>query len=214
MISFPDRTESFSDNDGYQLAALLLSLEFVLFEDKFQGFSQVRDSLFLGLALADGLRQLYASSCIVTRFFILPETNSEGALNHFQSVSCTSQASIFTCRSRSQQMDLGDIITIFQAVMQSQFQRPRPKWSQECGEDTLQAIESMPTYHASTSATPITRILTGYQDWVLPHLPPLVLTFRVSRRRSDPPEGYHHAHGSWLEISFARQITGGMRMGE
>jgi hypothetical protein len=98
MISFPDRTGSFSDNDGYQLAALLLSFGFVLFEDKFQGFSQVRDGLFLGLALADGLRQLYASSRIVPRFFILPDTNSEDALNHFQSVSCTWQASIFTCR--------------------------------------------------------------------------------------------------------------------
>ena len=101
MISFPDRTGSLSDNDRYQLAALLLGFGLVLFEDKFKGFSQVRDGLFLGLALADGLRQLDASSCIVTRFFILPKTNSEGALNHFQSVPCTWQARIFRfCRLR------------------------------------------------------------------------------------------------------------------
>jgi hypothetical protein len=98
MISLPDRTGSRSDNDGYQLAAFLLGFGVVLFEDKFKGFSQVRDGLFLGLALADGLRQLDASSCIVTRFFILPKANGEGALNHFQSASCRWQASIFTCR--------------------------------------------------------------------------------------------------------------------
>ena len=63
MISFPDGTGSLSDNDGYQLAAFLLCFGLVLFEDKFQGFLQVLDGLFLGLALADGLRQFDASSC-------------------------------------------------------------------------------------------------------------------------------------------------------
>jgi hypothetical protein len=41
--------------------------------------------------------------------------------------------------------ELMDIITILQTVMRSQFQRLRPKWSQEFGEETLQAIESMVT---------------------------------------------------------------------
>jgi len=105
MISFPDRTGSLSDNDGYQLVAFLLGFGLVLFEDKFKGFSQVRDRLFLGLALANDLRQLDTSSCIVARFFILPKTNSEGALNHSQSASCRWQASIFTCRLR----ELGEL---------------------------------------------------------------------------------------------------------
>jgi hypothetical protein len=61
-------------------------------------------------------------------------------------------------------MDLGDIITILQVVMQSQFLRLRPGLSQEHGEDTLQAIESMPAYYPSTPATPIARMPTGYQD--------------------------------------------------
>jgi len=98
MISFPARIGSFLDNDGYQLAAFLLGFGLVFFEDKSKGFSQVRNGLFLGLALADGLRQLDASSCVVTRFLILPKTNSESALTHFQSVSSVLQASISTCR--------------------------------------------------------------------------------------------------------------------
>ena len=65
MISLPDRMGSFSDNDGYQLAAFLLSFRLVFLKDKFKGFLQIRQSLFLGLALADGLRQLDASSRIV-----------------------------------------------------------------------------------------------------------------------------------------------------
>jgi hypothetical protein len=51
--------------------------------------------------------------------------------------------------------ELRDIVTMLQTVMQSQFERLRPRWSQEYGEDTLQAIESMPTYYPSTSATHI-----------------------------------------------------------
>jgi hypothetical protein len=42
--------------------------------------------------------------------------------------------------------ELRDIITVLQAVMRSQFQRLRPKWRREFGEETLQAIESMLTY--------------------------------------------------------------------
>jgi hypothetical protein len=51
--------------------------------------------------------------------------------------------------------ELRDIVMMLQTVMRSQFQRLRPRWSQEYGENTLQAIESMPTYYPSTSATPI-----------------------------------------------------------
>ena len=65
MISFPDKTGSFSDNDGYQLVAFLLGFGLVLCEDEFKGFPQIGDGLFLGLALADGLRQLDASSRII-----------------------------------------------------------------------------------------------------------------------------------------------------
>ena len=43
MISFPDRTWSFSDKDGYQLAAFPLGFGFVLFEDEFKGFPQIGD---------------------------------------------------------------------------------------------------------------------------------------------------------------------------
>jgi hypothetical protein len=42
--------------------------------------------------------------------------------------------------------ELRDTVTILQTVMWSQFQRLRPKWSQQIGEETLQAIENMPTY--------------------------------------------------------------------
>jgi len=42
--------------------------------------------------------------------------------------------------------ELRDIVTMLQTVMQSQFRRLRLRWSQEYGEETLQAIESMPTY--------------------------------------------------------------------
>jgi hypothetical protein len=57
--------------------------------------------------------------------------------------------------------ELADIVTILQTVMRLQFQRLRPKWTQEYGEDTLQAIESMPTYYPSASVTPIARMRTG-----------------------------------------------------
>ena len=48
--------------------------------------------------------------------------------------------------------ELGDIVTILQTVMRSQFQRLRPKWSREFGEETLQAIESMCDYQYTFSA--------------------------------------------------------------
>jgi len=56
--------------------------------------------------------------------------------------------------------ELRDIIKVLQAVMRSQFQRLRPKWEREFGEEALQAVESMPTYYPSSSATPIARMLT------------------------------------------------------
>jgi hypothetical protein len=67
MISFPESLRQ----DEYQLAAFLLGLGLVLFEDKFKCFSQVRDGLLLGLALACGLGQLDAgvsARMVVTRF--------------------------------------------------------------------------------------------------------------------------------------------------
>jgi hypothetical protein len=57
--------------------------------------------------------------------------------------------------------ELRDIVTMLQTVMQSQFQRLRPRWSREYGEETLQAIESMPAYYPSTSATPIAQDCRG-----------------------------------------------------
>jgi hypothetical protein len=57
--------------------------------------------------------------------------------------------------------ELGDIITILHAVMRSEFQRLRPKWSQQFGEKTLKAIEGMATYYPSTSATPTSTIPLG-----------------------------------------------------
>jgi hypothetical protein len=48
--------------------------------------------------------------------------------------------------------ELAEIITMLQTVMRSQFQRLRPRWIQEYGEDTLRAIESMHTYYPSTQA--------------------------------------------------------------
>jgi hypothetical protein len=59
---------------------------------------------------------------------------------------------------------LRDIVTILHAVMRSEFQRLRPKWSQQFGEKTLRAVESMPTYYPSVSATPAARMLTGCED--------------------------------------------------
>ena len=47
--------------------------------------------------------------------------------------------------------ELGDIVTILEIVARSEFQRLRPKWSQQFGEKTLKAIESTPTYYPSTS---------------------------------------------------------------
>jgi len=60
--------------------------------------------------------------------------------------------------------ELWEIITTLQTVMRSQFQRLRPKWSQQFGEETLQAVENMPTYYPGASTTPIARMLTGHQD--------------------------------------------------
>ncbi|MGD0550973.1 MAG: hypothetical protein ABSA81_10600 [Candidatus Bathyarchaeia archaeon] len=42
--------------------------------------------------------------------------------------------------------ELKDIITILHAIIRSQFQRLRPKWRREFGEETLQAIESLHTF--------------------------------------------------------------------
>ena len=60
--------------------------------------------------------------------------------------------------------ELGDIVMILQTVMRSQFQRLRPKWSQQFGEETLQAVENMPRYYPSASKTLTARMLTGHQD--------------------------------------------------
>jgi hypothetical protein len=60
--------------------------------------------------------------------------------------------------------ELGDIVTILEIVARSDFQRHRPKWSQQFGEKTLKAVESMPTYYPSTSATPAAPMLTGCKD--------------------------------------------------
>ncbi|MGD0550828.1 MAG: hypothetical protein ABSA81_09860 [Candidatus Bathyarchaeia archaeon] len=60
--------------------------------------------------------------------------------------------------------ELRDIITILQALTRSQFQRLRPKWRREFGEETLQAIEGMPAYYPSASTTPIASMLTECQD--------------------------------------------------
>jgi hypothetical protein len=60
--------------------------------------------------------------------------------------------------------ELRDITTILEIVARSQFQRLRPKWSQQFGEKTLKAIESMPTYYPRTSATPAARMPTGCRD--------------------------------------------------
>jgi ElaB/YqjD/DUF883 family membrane-anchored ribosome-binding protein len=66
------------------------------------------------------------------------------------------------------EQELRDIVTMLQSVMESQFKRLRPRWSQEYGEETLQAVERMPTYYPSTPTTPIALMLTGYQDYALP----------------------------------------------
>ena len=72
--------------------------------------------------------------------------------------------------------ELRDIITVLQAVTRSQFQRLRPKWRREFGEETLQAIENMSTYYPSSSTTPIARMLTGHQDQVCSYSSSLVLS--------------------------------------
>jgi hypothetical protein len=59
--------------------------------------------------------------------------------------------------------ELRDITMILQIVARSQFQRLRPKWSQQFGEKTLKAVESMRTYYPSTSATPAP-LLNRHQD--------------------------------------------------
>jgi len=60
--------------------------------------------------------------------------------------------------------ELGDIVKILEIVARSEFERLRPKWSQQFGEKTLKAVESMPTYYPSTSATPAAPMLTGCKD--------------------------------------------------
>ena len=60
--------------------------------------------------------------------------------------------------------ELGDIVTILQTVMRSQFQRLRPKWSQQFGEDVLDAIEQMPTFWPSSPAMPIAQTSTPHQS--------------------------------------------------
>jgi hypothetical protein len=39
--------------------------------------------------------------------------------------------------------ELTDTVTILQTLMKLQFQRLRPKWVQQFGEDVLKAVESM-----------------------------------------------------------------------
>jgi hypothetical protein len=41
------------------------------------------------------------------------------------------------------EQELRDTIAILQSVMKLEFQRLRPKWSQQFGEDVLEAVESM-----------------------------------------------------------------------
>ena len=41
------------------------------------------------------------------------------------------------------EQELMDTITILQTLMKLQFQRLRPKWVQQFGEDVLEAVESM-----------------------------------------------------------------------
>jgi hypothetical protein len=60
--------------------------------------------------------------------------------------------------------ELGDIVTILEIVARSEFQRLRPKWSQQFGEKTLLAVESTSTYYLSSSATPAAPMLTGCKD--------------------------------------------------
>jgi len=60
--------------------------------------------------------------------------------------------------------ELGDIVKILEIVARSEFERLRPKWSQQFGEKTLRAVESMPTFYPSTSATPAAPMLTGCKD--------------------------------------------------
>jgi hypothetical protein len=60
--------------------------------------------------------------------------------------------------------ELGDIVTILEVVARSEFERLRPRWSQQFGEKTLRAIEGTPTYYPSTSAAPNARMLTGCKD--------------------------------------------------
>lgn len=41
------------------------------------------------------------------------------------------------------EQELRDTVTILHRVMKLEFQRLRPKWSQQFGEDVLEAVESM-----------------------------------------------------------------------
>jgi hypothetical protein len=41
------------------------------------------------------------------------------------------------------EQELRDTITILQTLMKLQFQRLRPKWSRQFGEDVLEAVERM-----------------------------------------------------------------------
>jgi hypothetical protein len=48
--------------------------------------------------------------------------------------------------------ELRAIVTMLQTLMRLQFQQLRPKWSQQFGEETLQAVESMRNYNYGFSA--------------------------------------------------------------
>jgi hypothetical protein len=53
---------------------------------------------------------------------------------------------------RSEQ-ELVDTVTILRTLMKLQFERLRPKWAQQFGEDVLEAVESMDCgWKGSTSA--------------------------------------------------------------
>jgi len=59
------------------------------------------------------------------------------------------------------EQELTDIITILQTVMRLQFQRLRPKWSQQFGEEVLEAVERMTPVWAGPSAAPTAHELTA-----------------------------------------------------
>jgi hypothetical protein len=62
------------------------------------------------------------------------------------------------------EQELKDIIKILRTIMKLQFQRMRPKWSQQFGEEVLEAVEGMTPVWAGPSAAPTARELTAYQN--------------------------------------------------